>query len=289
MLIRPKPGADRDSLLKNLEYVHTEVGNVRTRGHTAVDLYNSYIAWVNESVRMLRHQVSPEDLERLVLTKRCWLLQSMAGSVVGPVALLVETEIDDRMTALQLACGALRSQIQRWSDPGAFVVPDTSFYCHGDKLEDWDVSTLLATRHEPVHLLFPMVVVDELDRLKQSKDDHVRWRARHTLEVLDRVLSEGHAGPFRDADFTGVETGQTPKGKVTMEVVLDTPGHSRLPIADDEIVDRALAIQTLAGRPVTMVTCDTGQSHRARIRGLQCVKLPMPPGPEPQHPRRTRK
>jgi len=289
MLIRPMPGTDRDSLLKTLVHLHMEVGNVRSRGHTHLDLYNNYIAWVNESVRMLRHQVSPEDLERLVLTKRCWLLQSMAALVVGPLAILVETEIDDRLTALGLACQALGSQIQHWSGPGVFVVPDTSFYCHGDKLEDWDVSTFLATRHEPVHLLFPMVVVDELDRLKQSKDDHVRWRARHTLEVLDRVLSDGQAGQFRDADVTGVETGQIPKGKVTMEVVLDPPAHSRLPIADDEIIDRALAIQTLAGRPVTMVTCDTGQSHRARIRGLKCVKLPMPPGPEPQHPRRTRK
>jgi hypothetical protein len=30
MLIRPMPGSDRDNLLKNIEYVHTQVGNVRS-------------------------------------------------------------------------------------------------------------------------------------------------------------------------------------------------------------------------------------------------------------------
>jgi PIN domain len=289
MLIRPLPGTDRDSLLENLRYVHSQVGNVRTGGTTSLDLYNNYIAWVNESVRMLRHHVSPEDLERIVLTKRSWLLQSMAGSVVGPLGILVETEIDDRLTALGEACAALATQIERWSKPGVFVVPDTSFYCHGDKLEDWDVSELLGSRHDPVHLLFPMVVVDELDRLKEAKNDDVRWRASYTLAVLDRVLGNSYAGRLRAADFTGIDTFQMPKGEVTLEIVLDPPGHLRLPIEDDEIVDGALAIQTLARRPVTMITYDTGQAHRARMRGLKTLKLEMPKGPEPQRSSRPRK
>jgi hypothetical protein len=32
------------------------------------------------------------------------------------------------------------------------------------------------------------VIVDELDRLKEIKDRHVRWRAGYTLSVLDRLL-----------------------------------------------------------------------------------------------------
>jgi PIN domain len=282
MLIRPIPGADRDTILRNLQHVHMQVGNIRIGGHTPLDLYNSYISWVNESVRMLRHELSSEDLEQMVLTKRSWMLQSMAGSAVGPLAILVETEIDDRLTAVGLACEALSAEIRRWSRPGVLVVPDTSFYCHGDKLEDWDVSGLLATRHDPVHLLFPMVVVDELDRLKESSNSDVRWRARYTLAVLDRVVGDGYPGRLRARDDTGIETGQIPKGEVTMEIVLDPPGHLRLPIADDEIVDGAFAIQTLAGRPVTMITYDTGQAHRARMRGLKTLKLEMPTGPEPQ-------
>lgn len=55
---------------------------------------------------------------------------------------------------------------------------------------------------------------------------------------------------------------------MTVELLFDPPGHRRLPINDDELVDRALAVQSLAGR----VTFDTGQASRARAAGLQVVK-----------------
>lgn len=282
MLIRPIPGADRDGLLESLRYVHMEVGNVRSRGHTPLDLYNSYIAWVNESVRMLRHHVSPEDLERLVLTKRCWLLQSLAASVVGPLAILVETEIEDRLGALDEARRALAEQIEKWSRSGWFVVADTTVFCQADKLEELDLGEILASRHEPVHLLVPMVVVDELDGLKRSNKPKVRWRAQYTLAVLDRVLSGSSASArLRDKDFSALNTGGIPRGEVTVEIVPDPPGHARLPINDDEIIDRALAIQSLSGRNVTLLTFDTGQNHRARDAGLQVKKLTEPRDEEP--------
>ncbi|MDF3294266.1 PIN domain-containing protein [Streptomyces silvisoli] len=57
----------------------------------------------------------------------------------------------------------------------------------------------------------------------------------------------------------------------------------RLPINDDEIIDRALAVQTLAAREVLLLTYDTGQSTRARTAGLKVNKLrdDAGSGPEP--------
>ncbi|MGH3124112.1 MAG: hypothetical protein ACRDND_24260 [Streptosporangiaceae bacterium] len=49
-----------------------------------------------------------------------------------------------------------------------------------------------------------------------------------------------------------------------------------MPINDDEIIDRILVIQALAGREVTLVTYDTGQSTRARAAGLRVRKLNQP-------------
>jgi PIN domain len=57
--------------------------------------------------------------------------------------------------------------------------------------------------------------------------------------------------------------------------------HIRLPINDDEIIDRALAVQPLADRPVTLLTYDTGQSTRARAAELPVIKLAKPLGDEP--------
>jgi len=282
MLIRPIPGSDRANLLKNIEYVHMQVGNVRSAGHTHLDLYNSYIAWVNESVRMLRHEVSPEDLERLVLTKRSWLLQSMVGSAVAPLAVLVETEIADRLAVLDEARRALAEQIERWSRPGWFVVADTTVFCQADKLEELDFGGILVSRDEPVHLLVPMVIVDELDGLKRSGKPKVRWRAQYTLAVLDRVLAGSSiSARLQDEDFSALDSGGIPRGEVTVEIVPDPSGHARLPINDDEIIDCALAIQSLAGRKITLLTYDTGQNHRARDAGLQVTKLTEPIGEEP--------
>jgi hypothetical protein len=55
----------------------------------------------------------------------------------------------------------------------------------------------------------------------------------------------------------------------------------RLPIDDDEIIDRALAIEPLADGKVTLLTYDTGQFTRARSAGLQVVKLSQEVGDEP--------
>jgi hypothetical protein len=127
-----------------------------------------------------------------------------------------------------------------------------------------------------------MVIVDELDGLKQHNKQHVRWRAGYTLAVLDRLF-QATPGPstLRDENFSALTTGGIPRGRVSVELICDPPGHGRLPINDDEIIDRALAVQALAGRGVTVLTYDTGQSMRARSAGLKEVKLTEDIGPEP--------
>ncbi|MFD8477547.1 PIN domain-containing protein [Streptomyces globisporus] len=112
----------------------------------------------------------------------------------------------------------------------------------------------------------PMVVVDELDRLKESRvSPHARWRARAGLAVLDRLL-----------------TGPAKLGFTEVEVLPDSPGHVRLPDEDDEIVDRTLALRTMAAGPVTLVTYDTGMALRAKMADVPCQKLSKDLGSEPE-------
>jgi hypothetical protein len=264
--------------------VHNQAMNARGGGGDLVGRYNAYMRWAHESVRVLRRQVTPDSLDRLVLTRTYWALQAQAASVVGPVGELVETELEDRVTVLDQARQDLDREIARWSRPGLLVVADSSFYIHhAEKLEQLDLREHLKIREEPVRLLLPILVVDELDNLKESKDPRVRWRARYTLAVVDRVLQDPFRGRVREEDFSVLQSGGIPRGEITIELVFDPAGHVRLPINDDEIIDRALAIQTLAMRPVTLLTYDTGQSTRARAAGLREVKIPQPAeGPEPQ-------
>jgi hypothetical protein len=285
MLVTPLPGTSRDNLLNTFREVHNAAYNLRGRGGPAHDRLTEYIEWATLTVQRLSSQIKAADLDRLVLTRGYERLLSGFGSMTGLDAGtqrvlngLVSLELTQRVDAFEDAIKALDSQIKRWSMPGTFVVADTSVYIeHEDKLEVLDFVPLLNVRGDPVHVLVPIVVVDELDGLKRSKDNHERWRARYTLAVLDRVFASS-TGParLRAEDFSALGSGGIPRGEVTIEMVFDAPGHVRLPINDDEIIDRALVIQPLAGREVTLLTYDTGQSTRARSVGLRVHKLTPP-------------
>lgn len=190
MLVTPMPGVDRQHLAEVLDQVGRSVGNLRggSAGQNAPDRVGAYLRWANDAVRSLRAQISPADVERLVLTRRYEHL--LGGYAHDPQVLndLLAVELDERVEAFDEASCALRSVIARWSRTGVFVVADTSVYIHHpDKLDDLDLAPLIGARGDDIHVLVPIVVVDELDGLKQSGNNAIRQRARQTLAVLDRV------------------------------------------------------------------------------------------------------
>lgn len=73
-----------------------------------------------------------------------------------------------------------------------------------------------------------------------------------------------------------------------MNVLFDLPRHERLPINDDEIIDRALAAQGLVGAPVALLTFNTSQAARARNAGLAVNKLTSHSATSPKTPASTR-
>ncbi|MEV7129724.1 PIN domain-containing protein [Streptomyces sp. NPDC093260] len=286
MLITPRPGTDRQNLLDALRTVHTAASNERGRGYTsAYGRLLGYLEWALRSAQQLRNLVSAEDLTALVLTKRHDTLLDGVGHLAGSeqqrlVNLLVDQELAERDEALKAAIDLLRSLMNRWDGPEWFVVADSSFYIqNADKLEDVDLHKVLGLPSgEHIRLLFPITVVDELDGLKEAGKHRPRWRAGHTLGLLDGTLNGSLSGIWRRSRLTQDEV----RGQISLEIVLDPLGHVRLPLADDEIIDRAVAIQSLAGRPVRLLTCDTSQHTRGKAAGLQVTKVPAKdPGSEP--------
>lgn len=206
MLITLRPGVNRENLLNALQSVYTDVFNLRAGGgpgRTAHDRLLAYIEWTNSAVRMLDGQISSEDLDRLVLTDRYRLLVSgSAVSLTGTdvqvqraVNEWVSLELDARVAGFEAVIKELQGRIARWSGDEHCVVPDTSFYIHHpDKLQDIDLGAVTYDRLADFVVLMPMVIVDELDRLKESKDRHVRWRASYTLALLDRCSARARDG-----------------------------------------------------------------------------------------------
>jgi hypothetical protein len=293
MLVTPLPGAALDNVETVLRQVHADAMNARgaRSGPGAASPTTAYLAWANNSVRLLRGQIRGADINRLVLSPRYWLLQAHqdpAGTdpAGGTLRALVDLELEERIDALDEAVRAFGEQRHRWGRPGMFVVADTSAYIEAEhKLENLDLAELIGVREEPLHLLIPILVVDELNGQKRrGNSPQRRWRAAYTLALISRHLPDPTGiARLRAEDFSALDTGGIPRGEITIELVFDPPGHVRLPINDDELIDRALAIKHLSGRQVTFLTDDTGQAFRARAERLRVVELPEPPpGDEPQ-------
>jgi hypothetical protein len=291
MLVTPLPGAAIDGVISALRDVHTAAINARgaTSGHGGAGPTDAYLVWAGDSLRRLRGQLRPSDLDRLVLTRGYWSVLAqgaVAPQMVGPARAFVDLELDARSADLAEALAELQTRHERWARVGLFMVADTSFYIHCEpKLEEFDFARLLQVREAALHLLVPVLVVDELDGLKDRGNDRSRWRSSYTLAVVENRLRDPTGiGTLRQEDYSALNpgVGGTPRGTITVEVILDPAGHTRLPINDDELVDRAAAIQHASGREVAFLTNDTAQAFRARAAGLSVFKLPRPPlGDEP--------
>jgi hypothetical protein len=267
MIITPLAGASRVDLVRNLSAIRDNARNLR--GST-LDQWQNYMDWAVEAERLLLTQVRDADIDTLIRTTRHGVIST--NPPTGRV--LIDAELDARIAALERALSELERAANRWDQGGKLVVPDTSFFMnHPTKVEETDFSRLLECREIPVRLVVPMVVVDELDSLKKAGQQQRRWRAGYAIAVLDRVAGRGERGRIADADFSPFDRGEIPRGEVTLEILLDPPGHARLPINDDEIVDRAVGVQTTAGRDVTLLTYDTGHATRGRVAGLEVKKL----------------
>jgi PIN domain len=290
MLITPRPGANRDNILKTLRQVHLDASNLRGAGpSTAYQRLLKYLEWVTDATRLLQGQVSGQDIDRLIQTRRYYALLGACGTLAGSdqqrlVNGLVNQELADRDADLDAAVTTLSEHMTRWAGPMWLAVADSSFYLHSPHpLRDTDLHKVMGLpADEEIHLLFPIAVVDELDRLKETGGAHPRWRAGHTLGRLDEAITSGTFGTLH---HPALGEGQSIRGRITVEIVLDQPGHVRLPIDDDEIIDRAATIQLIAGRDVRLLTCDTGQDTRGRMAGLKVTKLPSGAGVGDEPPR----
>jgi hypothetical protein len=246
------------------------------------ELREAYVRWATNTERQLSAYFPRERIEDLFDSPRHRDICSMPPG--GQLRVLINAELDRRSAQFGEIAGELEHVRGLFSNRGVYVAPDTSFYVeHPDKLEEVDFRPLLTIREDPVRIVVPIVVVDELDGLKRSGNQKTRWRAQYTLAVIDRMLAHPPGpGILRLEDFSALDQGigGIPRGVVTLQIAFDPPGHKRLPINDDEIVDRCLACQTFA-KSLTVLTYDTGQATRARLAGLRVHKLTAVLGEEP--------
>jgi rRNA-processing protein FCF1 len=286
MLVTLHPSANRHDVLEVLTGIRAEADNAMGPGNIGVaGRLIDYLEWAAESARMLHNCIKDADIDRLIFTRGYDRLLAACGSLTSTdtgtqrmLNSLINMEVRLRTEALDEIIMGLRSPNPQWAADDLYAVLDTSVYIeHDNKLEKLDIApALTAFPDKRLHLLVPMIVIDELDVIKNKGEDVKRWRAAYTLGVLERIFSptQVRRGVLRDGEY-GV------RGAVDVEILYEPPGHVRLPVNDDEIIDRTLAASPLAPKPVTLVTFDTGQTFRAREADVPVVKLTKPLGDEP--------
>lgn len=150
--------------------------------------------------------------------------------------------------------------------PGQIVVPDTSALVEGPIFDTFDWHSLDGVdRRELVRVVVPILVVEELDRLKVSA------RSKRVRSVLKKLWDLHGAAPAKPAPLPYAKP-----GPVTIEVRLDEPWHARQPVEDSEIIGRAAEIAIVTGRPVTLASGDTCQLYRAAAAGLNPALMLKP-------------
>lgn len=273
--IRLRPGASLADLARIArgQALGAQDAMNRFLGEHPKDYLATYLGWVDEASRMLGNHLQRTQLEELLHTRHYWALRQMDGGEAWLTG-QIKTEMNARSEALsELAYEAERLEAW-WKVPATIVVLDSNVLLHAteyfDEL-DWPRALDIDSA---IQLVIPMVVVDQIDNLKRSKQ-LVRSRARQTANRLEACLSKRPRVPLSRSG-THIGGYSIPGPITTVEVLVDPLDHSRLPDSDSEIVDRGLYLRELTGRTVLIATWDNLMRFRARGVGVETVK----PAPE---------
>jgi rRNA-processing protein FCF1 len=219
-----------------------------------------YMQWVQSGELLLSPHFVGSDIERFFMTPRYWDARRFSGDqpqVVGSI----RTEVTARLADLEDLLIKLKGLQERYGAISAPVlVPDTNVFVHYLYFEEAPWPELVHS--DAVHVAIPLVVVEELDRLKYSCDSRVSDKARKVIRGLDRVLAaaSGLAAPL--------------PGRGTIEVVPEEPDHVRLPTPDSEIVQVCAELRELVPSGASVVTGDLNMKVRARTTQIPVVDLP---------------
>ena len=144
------------------------------------------------------------------------------------------------------------------SSPGIPAVIDTNIFIEHQRPDYVDWPTIVG--EQPVRLVVPLRVVEEVDAMKYQGHERTRRVAREILPWLEAVLKDG-----TDPQNVRLNT--------TIEVQLQGAPRYRPMDADEEILDVYEDIRLLAGR-ARLITADCSMRIRARAMGFEVSVMP---------------
>jgi len=254
--------------LATVRQVRDQLGNASVEGNTAGARRDAFLTWCdNWGTRQLGNHFSPTEALFAELSESYWRLVMAPSASERQLNGIISRECTEWDSRLARLAADLEGSIASLLWPGHLVVLDTSALMEGAFFMDYDWHALEGSLREgPIRLILPYLVVEELDDLKRHRDGRQKAQAR---KVLSNLWDLHRANPAVAAALPG-------SPDVTVEVLLDGDWHQRRPNNDGEIIDQAVAIGELAGRPVILAAGDYTQLYRAAPAGLSAVLMPRP-------------
>lgn len=278
-MIWPATGYSAGDLVNALTNVNNISQPITAGAHGAVEVIDKYLRWANDASRMLGSALRKSDLDRLVLTPRYWATLANPDPT-APVQGAVNQEAQDRARDIDAAWREAQELMRHWAaDPHGthFVVPDTGVFLNHEPDENgrFDIGTIPwrtmvpARTFEEVRVVVPILVIDELERIKDNRGlpEAKRSKARWTVDTMFKWFE---TGPNR---WHILRQPSADSGGIAIELLPDERGHVRLPRNDDEPVDRAAVLKDLQGSPVHFLAYDAGAILRANMAGVTGVRL----------------
>jgi len=227
---------------------------------SAIAARDSYLKSVEGIERVFRTALLDADWLDQLQTPRYWAIYDMTEATARPFP-LVEAEINrlDRwLAAFQRELARVMAEDGDCDPSKVRLVLDTSAVVRHHSFSDVCWPDYLSGR--PVRLVIPILVVRQLDDLKDSGKAP---KARSRLKKIRETLLGSGRGPA-----------PLPQPNVTLELLMDPPAHSRLGNADEEIIRRTQYLQGRPGGPVQLVTGDYTMEFMAEADGVPVLFLP---------------
>jgi hypothetical protein len=244
------------------------LNNIRMDGSTPDRVMQSrdgYIAWVEDTEVVLSGLTHDDTVIEMLHTARYWAIRNLVPHDARPVPLIMGEQHSQR-DALEHMKQNLEMHVARAvGAPGHIVVLDTNTLLHYQLPNSIKWAEVVG--FDPVRLVIPLRVIEELDAKKYGDSAKLRSRARDLLPKLEELAGMGGApSPLWEG--------------MSLEVLVEfDTGAARVKPADadEEILFICRELWQLSGQAegVTLVTGDTAIRMRAQaLGGIRTVALP---------------
>lgn len=261
MALRLREGIVLPETIQRLRVCEGELRNVvgGSAGSDFATHQNRYLSLVETTEGQLRNVSSDPAVWSQLYSDRYWAIRSAVPGVPRPMPLINDEAEQQARHIDQLIEKLERLSARLAAAPGDIAVLDTHVLLHFQPPQQVDWCRVFG--QGSVRLVLPLRVVEELDMSKYRERDGVADRARRLLSQLWSLLAPTAGGPVQLRDG------------VTIEVPIDDEPRQRTLDADEEILGECELFKAV-GKPVTLVTDDTGLSIRATTRRIAVVPMP---------------